>query len=203
MDQFISALHWRHAVKEFSEKKVPQQEIDHLMEAARLAPSSFNIQPWKIILVQDKALLQELLPVSYNQPQVATTQDMFVFCANTDLGDAFDKVIESMKAQGATDDQLKIYVDMVRGFIASLSPTQQSEFAQRQLYIALGVMLSAAALRKIDTAPMEGLDRQGVARVLGLPKHLIPFAHVAVGYRKEDPTRPKSRLQKEIMYDIR
>jgi nitroreductase / dihydropteridine reductase len=196
----VQALQWRFATKEFSDKEVPQQDIDHLMEAVRLSPSSFNVQPWHIVIVKDKQLLQALLPVSYNQSQVATTHCLFIFCANTSFEDAFAKVIAQTKKDGTYSEG---YERSVRGSVGALSEHQFAEYAQRQLYIALGVMLAAAAAKKIDAGPMEGIDRAGVAQVLGLPKHIIPYACVAIGYRKQDPHRKRSRLAKETVFDIR
>lgn len=200
MDADLAALHWRFATKEFSEKAVPQQEIDHLMEVTRLAPSSFNVQPWHIVVVQDEALLKALLPVAYNQPQIRTTKCLFVFCANTSFHDAFEKVLAQMRKDGTYNEG---YERSVRGSIGKYSEHEFTMYAQRQLYIALGIFLTAAAEHKIDAGPMEGLDPQGVARVLGLPKHIVPFCNVAIGYRKEEPTRPKSRIPLEQVFEIR
>jgi nitroreductase len=197
---FIEALNWRFACKEFSSKTVPQEDVEHLMEAVRLAPSSYNVQPWHIVVVQDASLLKELLPVSYNQPQVQTTSCLFVFCANTSFENAFEKVLESVKADGTYSEG---YEEAVRSTIGKYDEHKFFEYAQRQLYISLGILLSAAALRKIDAGPMEGLDPQGVAKVLGLLVHIVPFASVAIGYRKEDPGRKKSRLSKDVMFEMR
>jgi nitroreductase / dihydropteridine reductase len=203
VDKYLEALHWRFATKEFSDKPVPEEEIKFLLEAARLAPGSLNIQPWKIIVIQDKELLKKMLPVSYNQPQVATTSCLFVFCANKDLKEAFSHVIATMRKAGATPEQTKGYEEMVHGAIANLTPVQQHEFADRQMYIALGSVLSAAALHRIDAGPMEGLDPAGVAKVLELPKNLVPRANVAIGYRKAEPTRAKVRNPSDIMIERR
>jgi nitroreductase / dihydropteridine reductase len=200
MDTVLAALQWRFATKEFSDRPVSQAEIDHLMEATRLAPSSFNVQPWHIVVIQDPHLLAELLPVSYNQPQVQTTKCLFVFCANTDFEDAFGKVLAQTRKDGTYSEG---YERAVRGSIGMLSAHQFAEYAQRQLYIALGIFLTTAALHKIDAGPMEGLDRDGVAKVLKLPKHIVPYANVAIGYRKEDPERQKSRLTKDAVFERR
>ena len=203
MDHYIEALQWRFACKEFSDKPVPEEEIKYLMEAARLAPGSFNIQPWHVIVVQDKKLLKDLLPVSMNQSQVATTQCLFVFCGYKDVSKAFDNVIAGMKQEGATDEQLKGYNEMVRGFIASMPADMQLTWSQRQMSISVGMMLSAAALHRIDAGPMEGLDPAGVAKVLKLPEYLLPRVNVAIGYRKADPSRPKYRNAPEVMFERR
>jgi nitroreductase / dihydropteridine reductase len=200
MDADLTALQWRFATKEFSDKPVSEQDIEHLMEVVRLAPSSYNVQPWHIVIVQDEALLKDLLPVSYNQPQIQTTKCLFVFCANTDFNDAFGKVIAQMHKDGTYHEN---YERSVRDSVGKLSQHEFAEYAQRQLYIALGIFLAALAEHKIDAGPMEGLDREGVARVLKLPKHIVPFCNVAIGYRKEGPHRPKSRLSKDVVFERR
>jgi nitroreductase len=202
-DKLIDALNWRFATKEFSEKPVPEEEIAYLMEAARLAPGSYNIQPWRVVVVQDQKLLHELLPVSYNQSQVRTTKCLFVFCANVDLDDAIDKTVATMRKQGMNEEQIGPYEEAVRSLAAAKSADEQCRFAQRQMYIALGCMLCAAALHRIDAGPMEGLDPDGVARVLKLPPNLRPTANVAIGYRKEEPARKKIRNPASVMFERR
>ena len=191
--EYLEALKWRFATKEFNDQEVSEEDLNDLLQAARLAPGSYNIQPWKIVVTRDKKLLNELAPVSYNQPQVETTSCLVTFCANKDLEDAFNTVVKNLKATGATDEDLKGYVDAVNQLIESMDEEEQHHFADRQMYIALGNFLSAAALKEIDAGPMEGLDAQGVADVLGLEDNYVPRAQVAIGYRKQDPEQPKFR----------
>ena len=201
--KYLEALKWRFATKEFSDKQVSKEDLNDLLQAAVLAPGSYNIQPWKIIVTQDKDLLEELEPASYNQPQVQTTQTLLTFCANTDLASSFDTVIKNMKAAGASDEDLKGYIQAVNELIEGMDEQEQHHFADRQMYIALGNVLSAAALKEIDAGPMEGLNSDAVADVLDLPSNLVPRAQVAIGYRKADPDMPKMRNPLSDMVEFR
>ena len=201
--EYLDALKWRFATKEFNDKQVSQEDLNDLLQAAILAPGSYNIQPWKIVVTTDEDTLKELAPASYNQPQVTTTKTLLTFCANKDLEDSFEQVIDTLKEGGATDEDLAGYVGAVNDLIGSMDSEEQHHFADRQMYIALGNLLSAAALKKIDAGPMEGLDAQAVSDVLGLPENLVPRAQVAIGYRAADPQQPKVRNPQEKMVEYR
>ena len=201
--KYLEALKWRFATKKFSDQAVSQEDLDELLQAAVLAPGSYNIQPWKIIVTTDEDTLQALAPASYNQPQVTTTKTLLTFCANKDLDDAFSHVIATMKEQGASDEDLAGYVEAVNDLISSMDEEAAHHFADRQMYIALGVLLSAAALKKIDAGPMEGLDADAVSDVLELPENLVVRAQVALGYRAQDPQQPKVRNPVNKMVEYR
>ena len=201
--EYLDALNWRFATKEFNDETVSEEDLNDLLEAARLAPGSYNIQPWKIIVTRDEELLKQLAPVSYNQPQVTTTQCLLTFCANKDLTDAFARVKKHLLATGASEEDLQGYIQAVNDLIEGMDAEAQHHFADRQMYIALGNLLSAAALKEIDAGPMEGLDAQGVADVLGLKDNFVPRAQVALGYRKQDPDQPKFRNPRNAMVEKR
>src|SRR3989338_1034177 len=92
--EFIEIIRNRYATKKFDGRQVPEDRVAKLKEMIRLAPSSFNIQPWKIKVITDKETKEKLLPVSYNQPQVTTCSHLLVFCANTDIEGLIDRLQE-------------------------------------------------------------------------------------------------------------
>lgn len=87
----------RHAVRSFDGKKVPENKVHELLDIIRHAPSSYNIQPWKIKIISDQAMKEKLAPASWNQPQVTTCSHLLVFCADTDISGNIDKIEKSFK----------------------------------------------------------------------------------------------------------
>ena len=173
---FLENLRWRRAVKSFaSTDEAP--DIFPILDAATNAPSSFGLQPFKILVVTDPVMKRNLAPVCFNQPQITTCTHLLVFCARTDLEARMEEYVRST---GAAPE----YKVMIERTIESLS--HPVHWAKHQVYLALGFALAAAAEKKIATCPMEGFSADGVSSVLNLPTTLQPTVLLAVG--KIDPT---------------
>lgn len=197
--EFSEIVKKRYAVKEFTGKKVPEETIHTLLDIIRYAPSSFNIQPWKIKIVTDQALKEKLSPAAWNQAQITTCSHLLIFCANSDVKGNIDKLGELMVKNGATKEGIKGYMDMMYGAEAKMSPEQQVSWAQRQTYLALSNAVNGAVSLGLDSCPMEGFDPAQIAQLLDLPKNLIPTALCAVGYAADKP-RPKLRFPQEEVF---
>jgi nitroreductase/dihydropteridine reductase len=172
---FSSSLEWRRAVKHFGTGEVDTTPI---VQAMINAPSSFGLQPYKILAVSNKDLKEKLAPVSYNQPQVKECQTLFILCARTDVE---ARAEEYLKATEAVSRGMR---DMLMGFISYLP--DKTAWATKQAYIALGFGLAAAAEHKIASCPMEGFSSVEVAKILELPSNLVPVVYLAVGEATED-----------------
>jgi len=207
----IKALNWRYATKEFdATKKLSEKEIGTLLEAARLSPSSFGLQPWKFILVTNQEIRKKIREVAWNQPQVTDASHLVVFAVENNLNDAsVDKFVSSIaETRGVPVAALKEYADTMKGSIkARGSADAVKAWSARQVYIALGVLLEAAAILGIDACPMEGFDNKKVDDILGLAKLGVgSVAFAAVGYRaNEDEVKkykkvrfPKSEVIVEV-----
>ena len=192
---FKTIVSSRYATKKFDGKLIDQKKIDELCELIRMAPSSFNIQPWKIKIVSDKKLKEQLFPLSYNQEQVTSCSHLFVFCANTDVFGNIDKLEAQLRLSGMSEDSLKSYVKMMRGAFTDSSEDFRLSWAQRQLYLALENALLGAKWLGFDSCPMEGFDPAGYAKVLNLPKNLVPTALCALGFAV-DKSKLKVRFAK-------
>lgn len=179
---FLSNLTWRRAVKHFVPPNgtTPAPDIAPLLTAACEAPSSFGLQPFKIIVVTNAEAKANLAPVCYNQPQVTECTHLFVFCARNDLEVRLEEYVAATGTPEAGQT-------MIGNMIAHLS--HPVHWAKHQTYLALGFALAAAAERKIATCPMEGFDPAGVSAVLDLPHTLVPAAILAVGC---EDTRPEA-----------
>lgn len=179
---FTSSLEWRRAVKHFGSGEVDTAPI---IEAMVNAPSSFGLQPYKILAISNKDVKEKLKPVSYNQAQVTECQTLFVLCARTDVE---VRAEEYLKATGA-----EAMRDMLMGFVGYLP--DKTAWAAKQAYIALGFGLAAAAEHKIASCPMEGFNGGEVAKILDLPPTLVPVVYLAVGEAtEEDGTYPRFRF---------
>lgn len=179
---FTSNLEWRRAVKHFGPGEVNTVPI---VDAMINAPSSFGLQPYKIVAVTNKQTKETLKPLSYNQSQVTECHTLFVLCARTDVE---VRAEEYLKATGA--DTMR---DMLMGFLKYLP--DKTAWATKQAYIALGFGLAAAAEYKIASCPMEGFNSVEVAKVLELPSNLVPVVYLAVGEAaEEDGTYPRFRF---------
>ena len=179
---FTSNLEWRRAVKHFGSGDVDTTPI---VEAMMNAPSSFGLQPYKILAITNKELKEKLKPVSYNQSQVTECQTLFILCARTDVE---ARAEEYLKATGAETMR-----DMLMGFLGYLP--DKTAWAAKQAYIALGFGLAAAAEHKIASCPMEGFNGVEVSKILELPETLVPVVYLAVGEATdEDGTYPRFRF---------
>ena len=181
---FTSSLEWRRAVKQFGSGEVDTKPI---LEAMINAPSSFGLQPYKIVAVTNKEIKEALKPLSYNQGQVTGCHTLFILCARTDVE---VRAEEYLKATEGTSRGMR---DMLMGFVSYLP--DKTAWAAKQAYIALGFGLAAAAEHKIASCPMEGFNGAEVAKVLSLPSTLVPVVYLAVGEAtEEDGTYPRFRF---------
>ncbi len=182
----LEALNWRYATKRMTGQKVPQEKVDIILEAARLAPTSSGIQPFSIIQITNPDLLAKIQPIAYNQPQITEASHLLVFAAWTTVtAEKVDYVYNQItRERNLPADALSAYVDRVKGIFAAMTPEQQFNYAARQTYIAFGVALTAAATEKIDATPMEGFVNDDLDNLLGLPeKGLRSTSLLALGYR--------------------
>jgi len=189
----------RFATKSFDGKEISEEKIKKLFEIIHNAPSSFNIQPWKIIVIKDKALREKLAPVSWNQPQITSSSHLLVFCADTNIKENIERLEKLMIKNGAQADQIKGYIQMMRDFEKPMTPEQKLSWAQRQTYIALGNAVNGAKYLGFDSCPMEGFNPQEYAKILNLPANIVPSALVTLGYTTEKP-RPKVRFPVEEVF---
>lgn len=181
------ALGWRYATKKFdTAKKISTPDFNELLEVLRLAPSSFGLQPWKFIVVKDAALRTQLKGAAWNQAQITDASHLIVLCARTDMDASFvRKYIEhTAQVRKASVESLKGFEDMMLGSIKARS-AHLIEWNKHQVYLALGMLLEAAALKGIDACPMEGFDPAQFDKILDL-KDCTSAVVCALGYRATD-----------------
>jgi nitroreductase len=197
--EFKDIVMKRYAVKKFDGKIIPQDKIDELLELIRFAPSSFNLQTWKIKVVTDEETKEKLKAAAWNQEQITSCSHLLVFCANTDVIGNIDLLEKTMLKNGATHEQIKGYVNMMRGFEEGMTPERRLTWAQKQCYIALSNAMNGATSLGLDSCPMEGFSPEQFAQILDLPKTLVPAVICPVGYAADTPM-PKLRFEKEELF---
>jgi nitroreductase / dihydropteridine reductase len=194
---FLTQLSWRYATKKFdTEKKVSQEEISKIMEAIKMTPTSFGLQPFHVVIVENSDLREKIQTASWDQTQITEASHLLVFCARTDVSPRIDTYFD-MASVGSDDARLamKSYEDMMKGFAEKMDEEKLKVWASKQAYIALGFAMAAAAEISVDSCPMEGFDAVSVKDILAIPENIYPAVLLPIGFRaSDDLIRPKVRF---------
>ena len=187
MSQLLEQLQWRYATKKMDPAKaVPQDKVDRIIEAARLAPSSSGLQPYEVIVVSSPEVRARMQAAAHNQAQITDGSHVLVFAAWDNytperINHMFDL---NVSMRGGTNEGWENYRKMLLTNYPARSAQENFEHAARQAYIALGASLIAAAFEKVDCTPMEGFDPAAVDSILNLSeKGLRSVAIMPLGYR--------------------
>ncbi|NJB83735.1 NAD(P)H-dependent oxidoreductase [Wenyingzhuangia aestuarii] len=205
--EIINAFNFRHATKEFdATKKIADADINFILETAQLSPSSFGFEPWHFIVVQDKELRELLKPVAWGAPVKLDTASHFVLGLSMKAPMVkwdSEYIMHMMKeVKQLPEDVIEMYTKFYREFqerdFNLDNDKKMFDWASKQTYIALGNMMTSAALTGIDSCPIEGFHQEKAEALLrekfgvDTDKYGLSFM-VAFGYRKADPEFPKSR----------
>ena len=181
----LSLLNWRYATKRMNGKKIPQEKVDIILESIRLSASSIGLQPYRVLVIEDPNLLEQIKPIAYNQSQITEASHLLVFAAWTDVTE--ESIAEHLNLvateRNVSLDSLGTTKNYLQGLTKN-TPEQNFNWAARQAYIALGTGLLAAASQEVDATPMEGFDANALDTLLGLPeKGLKSVSILPLGYR--------------------
>ncbi len=182
----IEDLNWRHAVKAYDPtKKVSEEDIDKIIEAARLAPTSSGLQPFQLIVVSDQAIKEQLVPGSLNPECMRNCSHVLVFAAwDRYTADRIDEIYDlTTDLRGLPRGRFSSYTDKIKDIYLNESAEENHAHIARQTYIALGMALAQAAELRIDSTPIEGFDNTVVDEVLDLKSEgLKSVSLLYVGY---------------------
>lgn len=182
----LDSLKWRYAVKRMNGNKIPEATMNTILEATKLAPSSFGLTPYNIIVIEDEETRKKLQPHFYNQPQVGESSALVIFATWNSITEkeVAEYMHEIADERGVPVESLNDFASYINGSIKNLTAEQLQIWAAKQTYIALGFTMVAAATEMIDATPMEGFKPDAVDEALGL-KELGLHSAVAVtlGYR--------------------
>lgn len=190
MTQVLDKLQWRYATKKYDPSKVvPDDKLEHILEAIRMAPTSSGLQPFEVFVVSNPAIREQIKEIGYKQPQITDCSHLLVFAAWDDITPArVNAAFElTSSVRGGAMPGWEDYRNMLLGINEARGKEGNFNAAARQAYIGLGVALVAAAFEEVDSTPMEGFDPAALDLILGLgERHLRSVAIMALGYRQAD-----------------
>lgn len=190
MNKIIESLNWRYATKSFDiTKKVANEDLNTIIDAFRLTPSSFWVEPWKLIVVENDDLKNKLVKQSYWQVQVWEASHVLVFTRKKDINeDVIDSFLDNMaKIKWASREDLKWYEDVVKWYFARLDDDWKKTWAEQQVYLALWNVMTVLAEMKIDSCAIWGFNPEWYDELLNLDeKNLASVVVLPIWYRNEN-----------------
>ena len=201
----IESLNWRYATTKFdTSKTISDVEVDKLKEITKLSPSSWGFQFYKVLVITDKKLKQQLLPTAYNQSQIVDCSHLFIFCSYKSVFESdIDQMIEEFHYLRANDENYSKestdkYASGAKKSILNMNQAKQLEWLKKQCYIALGQLMIGCADMRIDSCPMEGFKSDEVDEILDLhSQNLTSVVLLPTGYRSaEDKYQHKTKVRK-------
>jgi nitroreductase/dihydropteridine reductase len=203
--ELIELLNWRYATKSMNGQKVPQEKVDNIIEAARLAPTSSGLQPFEVLVITNQELKEKIAPIAYNQPQITQASHLLVFAAwDTYTPERIASVFERLsKERGTPLSATEDYQNRLINMYVPRSADENFAHTARQAYISFGIATVAAANEKVDATPMEGFDAAALDEILDLKsKGLKSVTILALGYRDAEKdwlvNQKKVRVPKEL-----
>jgi nitroreductase len=205
----IDYYNWRYATKKFNpEKSLADSDLELVKEAIRLAPSSYGLQLFKVLIIKDEVIKEKLKAVSYNQSQISEASHLFVFCNYTKVFEQdIDLYIKTRsKIQQQPVNELQGYGEFLKNNLLKKNSAETSIWTTNQVYIALAHLMTACATLQIDSCPIEGFDIEKYNEILDLnDRHMNAAVVAAVGYRStsdESQNDKKVRKSSGILFEI-
>lgn len=199
----IEKLNWRYATKKFLERKIRLRELDTILEAANLTATSYGLQAFKIVVVDDPEVRQKLLPHAMGQTQIVDASHLLVLCRYKDVTEQTTQQFAQRigDAKSKTQDQIEVYARKVDDKVAQYKEQGKfEEWLTKQVYIVLGNLMTTCAVMGIDSCPMEGFEPEQFDEILGLDAlNLKSCVLLPVGYRSpSDNYQFKQKVRKDL-----
>ncbi|WP_299840267.1 NAD(P)H-dependent oxidoreductase [uncultured Tenacibaculum sp.] len=199
----ISNLEWRYATKQFdSSKKVSLENLEQIKKAIQLSASSYGLQLYKVLIIEDPELREKLKSASYGQNQITEASHLIVFCNYSAVTEKHieEYFILKSKIEEVDIPNLKAYSDFIKADVHRKSNIEKDRWTSNQTYIALGNLLNACAELKIDSCPMEGFEAEKYNEILNLEEQGLNTSVIAaIGYRSsEDAAQHVKKVRKPI-----
>ncbi|MEM6298550.1 MAG: NAD(P)H-dependent oxidoreductase [Bacteroidota bacterium] len=201
MSNYLESLRWRYATKKYDPtKKISTEDFQTIKESIQLAASSYGLQPYRVLIIENEATREKLKPASWGQTQITDASHLFVFCT---INDPIPQIVDDYAARkievhDLEADAMDQYAGFVKGKLGEFSGATIAGWTRAQAYIALGNLLSACAELRVDATPMEGFEPDKYDDILGLKeKGLTAVVVAAVGYRHaEDKAQHAKKVRK-------
>ncbi|AXX86991.1 nitroreductase [Malaciobacter marinus] len=187
-EEFFKAMDFRHACKVFDDtKKIPEEDLNFILEVARKSPSSFGMEPWKFLVVQNQELKEKIRPTCWNQVQITSCSDLVIVLAKIEDVKVESGVPEKRFGRRPMPQEKKdFYINLYANHLKDTLSSDKNiyEWTSRQTYIAVGNMMTAAAAIGIDSCPIEGFEKDKLEQILELDTTKYQVAMVLpFGYR--------------------
>ncbi len=203
MSQFIENAKWRYATKKYdSNKKVSSEDLETLKQAISYTATSFGLEPYQVLIVQNPEIRNQLIEASWGQTIVAEASHLFVFASiiNPD-----EKIIDAhfknlIKIREIPSESVEGYKDFMKNSVNRIPLEAKQIWTSKQTYLALGNLLNACAELKIDSTPMEGFVKEKYDEILGLTQLGLTASVICpVGYRhQDDATQHFKKVRKQF-----
>jgi len=182
----ITDLEWRYATKKMNGQPVDEEKLSTILHAIQLAPTSMGLQPFTVLVISNPELKSKLLPAANNQSQITDCSHLLVFAAWSNISvEQVNEYISFMaSSRGMNEELLNDFKGYLLSIVTANNEDQNFQWASKQVYIALGMALAAAATEQVDSTPMEGFNPAAMDEALGLAeKGLRSVALLTLGYR--------------------
>ncbi|MEA2049128.1 MAG: NAD(P)H-dependent oxidoreductase [Campylobacterota bacterium] len=187
-NNFSKAIDFRHACKVFdTNKKIPNDHLNFILNMGRKSPSSFGMEPWKFLVIQDQSLKEKIKPFCWNQAQIDTCSDLIIILAKIDDVKPENRYVKDMflrrdLPQDKLNGYLNLYAKHLKGTMSSTNNI--FSWTSKQCYIALANMTTAAAFLEIDSCPIEGFEKENIETLLDIDTTLYQLSVILpLGYR--------------------
>ncbi|WP_178985358.1 nitroreductase family protein [Winogradskyella helgolandensis] len=187
--ELLDKLKWRYAAKAMNGNVVPEEKIERILEAARLAPTSSGLQPFEIFVIKNQEIKEKIKPVAWNQSVITDCSHLLVFAAwDTYTADRINYMFDlTNEIRGFKNEGWENYRQMLLNSYPQKDAEENFNHAAKQSYIAFAEAITAAAFEGVDSTPLEGFDPAAVDEILGLrEKGLRSAVMLPIGYRKEN-----------------
>jgi nitroreductase len=192
------AAEQRRSIRAYEPGPIPREDMEEILDVVRRAPSAFNVQPWRFVVVETPELKEQLAAAAFNQRQVRSAPAVIVLY--TDMEDALAN-LDAVVHPGMSPEQQESTKGTIRGIFGPQTVEEREAWGAGQGYIALGYLLLAAEARGYQTSPMTGFDPEKVKELLGLPGNARIPALVAIGRAAEEGF-PQHRLPLESILRV-
>ncbi len=202
----LSLLNWRYATKRMNGQNIPKAKLTRILESIQLSASSIGLQPYNVLVIEDKDLREKIKAVAFNQPQIVEASHLLVFAAWDNITPAridefINRIADVRKVSPESLSTMRTYGEN----LLQKSAEQNFNWAAKQSYIALGTALIAAAAEEVDATPMEGFDASALDELLGLKElGLRSTTILPLGYRDTEADwlvkLPKVRTAREKFF---
>jgi nitroreductase len=203
MSEFLDAMTFRHACKAFdSEKQIPAEQFESMLEVVRKSPSSFGMEPWRLIIIRNPNLRKALKSACWNQSQITDCSELVIFTTDNDTVRSDTAYVRKMfERRGLPAEAVDTYMGVYKNYLEPIEADEVllENWTAKQCYIAMGNMMTYAATLKIDSCPIEGFDKEEVEAILDLEYGHSVAVICAFGYRTKAQSEQKRLDLKQIV----